>query len=161
MHKEFLIRSSEETIAFGRLLGRYLFPGSLVLLYGDLGTGKTTLTKGIAEAIGINEPVTSPTFTIIQEYYGNIPLYHIDTYRLEELEELLEIGIEDYFSSSGITVIEWPEILLEVLPSEYISIYINKDNTNDQIRKITIKCSGKKYSEVVEELVDNAGTWNR
>jgi tRNA threonylcarbamoyladenosine biosynthesis protein TsaE len=160
LQKEFILKSTEETVRFGALLGKYLFPGSLVLLYGDLGTGKTTLTKGIAEVLQISEPITSPTFTIIQEYTGIIPLYHIDTYRIEEIDELLEIGIEEYFDSSGITVIEWPEILMEILPSEYLCIYIKKDSSYQE-RKIILKGTGKKYIEVLEELENNARSWNR
>ncbi len=110
--------TAEETMAVGDILGRLLIPGSVLALYGELGSGKTHLVKGIARALGIApEEVSSPTFTLIHEYAGaQMPLYHMDLYRLKHPEEFSELGYEEYFYGPGITVIEWPERVEDFLP---------------------------------------------
>jgi len=113
------IRSEEETRAFGHQLADRLEPGSVVALIGDLGTGKTTLSKYIAEGLGITEVVTSPTFTIVQEYHsGRLPLYHFDVYRIGDLSEMEELGYEEYFFGDGVSLVEWADIIQELLPEE-------------------------------------------
>ncbi len=116
----------EATQALGRSLGARLSPGDIVALYGDLGAGKTRLAKGICEAFGIDpETVTSPTFTLINEYRGNdLDVYHIDAYRLKTLTEFFRLGYEEYFFGEGVTMIEWPERVEEVLPPETIRVRI-------------------------------------
>ena len=101
--------SLEETLALGRKLAERFSPGDVVALSGALGAGKTSLVKGIALGLGVAEPVTSPTFTLIQEYDGRIPLYHIDLYRITDPDQLDDLGIEEYLEGDGVTVIEWPE----------------------------------------------------
>lgn len=113
------IRNEEETRAFGHQLANQLEPGSVVALIGDLGTGKTTLSKYIAEGLGITEVVTSPTFTIVQEYYtGRLPLYHFDVYRIGDISEMEELGYEEYFFGDGVSLVEWADIIQELLPEE-------------------------------------------
>jgi tRNA threonylcarbamoyladenosine biosynthesis protein TsaE len=113
------IRNEEETRAFGHQLANQMEPGSVVALIGDLGTGKTTLSKYIAEGLGITEVVTSPTFTIVQEYHtGRLPLYHFDVYRIGDISEMEELGYEEYFFGDGVSLVEWADIIQELLPEE-------------------------------------------
>ena len=112
--------SAEDTLELGRQLGRAAMPGEVYTLIGDLGVGKTVLTQGIAEGLGIEEAICSPTFTIVQVYEdGRIPFYHFDVYRIGDLEEMDEIGYEDYFYGTGLTMIEWANLIEELLPPEY------------------------------------------
>lgn len=113
------IRNEEDTRAFGLELARKCVPGTIIGLIGDLGTGKTTLTKSIAEGLGITRTITSPTFTIVQEYReGRLPLYHFDVYRLHGPEDLFEIGADDYFYGNGVCVVEWADLVLDALPED-------------------------------------------
>ena len=110
--------SAEETAALGEKLGREAKPGDVCTLMGDLGVGKTVLTQGIAKGLGITEPISSPTFTIVQVYEeGRLPFYHFDVYRIGDIEEMDEIGYEDYFYGQGLTMIEWANLIEEILPS--------------------------------------------
>lgn len=117
----------EETLAFGVKIGKQALPGMVICVDGDLGAGKTVLAQGIAKGLGVTEPVVSPTFTIIQEYWdGRLPFYHFDAYRIEEPEEMYEVGFEDYFYGGGVCMIEWAELIRELLPEEYVHITIEK-----------------------------------
>lgn len=119
--------SPEETFALGRQIGEKAEPGQIITLNGDLGVGKTVFTQGIAAGLGIAEPVNSPTFTIVQEYRdGRLPLYHFDVYRIEEVEEMEEIGYDDYFFGEGICLIEWAERISELIPAAAASVTIRK-----------------------------------
>lgn len=118
----------KDTFRIGEEIARQAKPGEIYTLNGDLGVGKTVFTKGIASGLGIEEPVTSPTFTIIQEYdSGRLPLYHFDVYRIGDPEEMDEIGYEDYFYGQGLCLIEWAELIEELIPPEAIRVYIDKD----------------------------------
>lgn len=131
---------TEDTLEFGRKLGENAKPGDVFCLFGELGTGKTVFAKGFALGLGIQEHISSPTFTILQVYEeGRIPLYHFDVYRIEDVEEMYEIGYEDYFYGSGICLIEWANIIEEILPSKRIIINIEKDlEKGFDYRKITV-----------------------
>lgn len=119
--------SPEETLAFGEELGKNAKPGQVYTLIGDLGVGKTVLTQGIAKGLGIEEPICSPTFTIVQEYHtGRMPFYHFDVYRIGCVEEMDEIGFEDYVYGDGLTMIEWANLIEEILPEQYHRITIEK-----------------------------------
>ena len=121
-------RSPEETFALGEKIGRQAQKGQVYTLTGDLGTGKTVFTQGVAKGLGIREPVNSPTFTIVQVYEeGRLPFYHFDVYRIGDIEEMEEIGYDDYFFGEGICLIEWAELIQEILPEDRISITIQKD----------------------------------
>lgn len=133
--------SPEETSALGRELGANAKPGEVYTLIGDLGVGKTVLTQGIADGLGITEPICSPTFTIVQIYEeGRLPFYHFDVYRIGDIEEMDEIGYEDYFYGDGLCMIEWANLIEEILPDNYKEITIEKDlEKGFDYRKITIK----------------------
>ena len=136
----------EETFEVGRTIGMNAKPGQIYTLTGDLGVGKTVFTQGVAAGLGITEPVNSPTFTIIQEYEdGRLPFYHFDVYRIGDLEEMEEIGYDDYFFGQGICLIEWAEIIEEILPEKRIEVTIEKDlEKGFEYRKITIEERGEK-----------------
>ena len=133
-------RSPEETFQFGEKLGREAKPGQIYTLNGDLGTGKTVFTQGFAAGLGITEPVNSPTFTIVQIYEeGRIPFYHFDVYRIGDVEEMDEIGYEDYIYGEGVSLIEWANLIEEILPEHYTEIKIEKDlEKGFDYRRITI-----------------------
>ena len=136
----------EETFEVGRTIGMNAKPGRIYTLTGDLGVGKTVFTQGVAAGLGITEPVNSPTFTIIQEYEdGRLPFYHFDVYRIGDLEEMEEIGYDDYFFGQGICLIEWAELIEEILPEKRIEVTIEKDlEKGFEYRKITIEERGEK-----------------
>ena len=120
--------SPEETFMLGKMLGESCLPGEIYTLTGDLGVGKTLLTKGFAEGLGIREPVNSPTFTILQIYEeGRMPLYHFDVYRIGDVEEMDEIGWEDYFYGEGVCLIEWADLIAEIVPKQHTRLTIRKD----------------------------------
>ena len=119
--------SAEETYALGKKLGEEAKPGAVYCLSGDLGVGKTVFTKGFAVGLGVTDTVNSPTFTIVQEYKGRLPFYHFDVYRIEEPEEMEEIGYEDYFYGDGACMIEWAELIEELIPANAVKVCISKD----------------------------------
>lgn len=131
----------EDTFALGERIGRDSRPGQVYTLIGDLGVGKTVFTQGVAKGLGITEPVNSPTFTIVQVYEdGRIPFYHFDVYRIGDVEEMEEIGYEDYFYGEGLCLIEWANLIEEILPEHYGRITIEKDlEKGFDYRKITIE----------------------
>lgn len=131
----------EDTFAFGKKLGEEAKPGQVYTLIGDLGVGKTAFTKGVAAGLQIEEPVSSPTFTIVQVYdSGRLPFYHFDVYRIGDIEEMDEIGFEDYVYSKGVSMIEWADLIEEILPDSYQRIVIEKDlEKGFDYRKITIE----------------------
>lgn len=133
--------SRDDTFRIGRELGEKAILGEVFALYGDLGVGKTVLTKGLAAGLGIAEPVNSPTFTILQIYEdGRLPLYHFDVYRIEEPDEMEEVGFDDYVYGDGVCMIEWPERIEEILPQKTRKITITKDLAKGlDYRRITIE----------------------
>ena len=138
---EKISNSPEETYALGKLLGGQSKPGQVYCLDGDLGVGKTIFTQGFAAGLGIDEPVNSPTFTIVQQYdSGRLPLYHFDVYRIGDIEEMDEIGYEDCFYGKGVTMIEWANLIEEILPETYREVKIEKDlEKGFDYRTITIR----------------------
>lgn len=132
--------SAEETFALGKHLGEEAKAGQIYTLVGDLGVGKTVFTQGMAEGLGITEPISSPTFTIIQEYEeGRLPFYHFDVYRIGDIEEMEEIGYDDYFFGKGVCMIEWANLIEELLPEHVIQVTIEKDlEKGFDYRRITI-----------------------
>lgn len=127
------ICSEQETFDYGYQLGQGLAPGSLIALTGDLGAGKTTLAKAIAKGLQIESMVTSPTFTIVQEYReGRLPLFHFDLYRIEDVEEMDELGYEEYFFGDGVCVVEWADKIEDLLPANSIRIHIEYGDREDE-----------------------------
>lgn len=140
--------SFESTVEFGRRLGYILKPGDVICLSGDLGTGKTALTSGIAKALDINSYITSPTFTLVNEYEGRIPLYHFDVYRIADPDEMFDIGFDEYINGEGITIIEWGELISGALPEEIIKINIGKNLKKGlDVREISVEFKGPRYSQ--------------
>lgn len=139
-------RSPEETFNIGKSLGEQAFPGQVFTLTGDLGVGKTVFTQGLAEGLGIGEPVSSPTFTIVQVYDdGRLPFYHFDVYRIGDAEEMEEVGFEDYIMGGGVSLIEWADLIEEILPEKRTDILIEKDlERGFDYRKITISESASR-----------------
>ena len=130
---EITIKSEEDSAKLGRKIGEKAEPGSVLALIGHLGTGKTTLTKYIAAGMGVSEVITSPTFNIVKEYRsGRIPLYHFDVYRIEDPEEMYEIGYEEYFYGDGLCVVEWADMIEELLPGDAAVIKMEYSDTEGE-----------------------------
>jgi len=146
---EIITTSPEETGQFAEKLAAYLKPGAVLTLEGDLGAGKTTFTKGLAKGIGVTKTVNSPTFTIIKEYRGRLPLYHMDVYRLDDSFE--DLGFDEYFEGEGVTVVEWAHLIQDQLPEELLSLSIYREG--DSTRRIVLKPYGDRYSELCKEIV--------
>ncbi|SJZ34357.1 tRNA (adenosine(37)-N6)-threonylcarbamoyltransferase complex ATPase subunit type 1 TsaE [Selenihalanaerobacter shriftii] len=144
--------SPEETVELGEKLGELLANGDIICLQGDLGAGKTYLAKGILKGIGVNEEVTSPTYTLVNEYQGELPAYHIDLYRISDYRELYDIGFEEYLYGDGITIIEWPDKSGSLMPDNYLNITIKGEENS---RKIKIIPQANKYIGLVTELKEN------
>ena len=149
MYYSFVSKSKEETIEFGKSLIPFLFRGSVITLTGDLGAGKTTLSSGIAKGLNITDKVSSPTFNIIKEYIGELPLYHIDVYRTNG--KIDNLGIEEYFDKGGVTIIEWAEMIEDVLPLERLDITFKITGENSRVMLITPH--GEKYVRVCEDAL--------
>lgn len=145
-----LLRNEEETLEFGRMIGKNMEEGILVCLNGDLGAGKTCLTKGIAQGLEIEEDVTSPTFILVEEYEGRLPLYHFDVYRIEEPEELYFIGFEEYLAKEAVVIIEWSVQIDEILPPQRLDIDISRTEKDE--RRITLNAVGEKAQTLLRRL---------
>ncbi len=132
---------AKDTYELGEKIGQMAKPGMVISLTGDLGVGKTVFTQGLAKGLGIEEPVNSPTFTIVQVYEeGRLPLYHFDVYRIGDIEEMNEIGYEDYFYGEGVCLIEWADLIREILPEQMCRVTIEKDlEKGFDYRKITLE----------------------
>lgn len=143
--------SDEESQKIAAKLALLLTAGDVLTLEGELGSGKTTFTKGIAQGLGVKRMVTSPTFTIVKEYDGTLPLYHMDAYRLEHSEE--DIGFSEYFSGDGLSVVEWAKFIEDYLPSERLNVKIN--HVNEKTRMIQFEPFGDYYVNIVRKLFNN------
>lgn len=147
---ELTSHSPEQTQKLGRHLGELALPGDVFLLIGELGAGKTCLTQGIAWGLGIEEYTLSPTFVIMRELHGRLPLYHIDLYRLDNIEESLDLGLDDYFYGRGVCVVEWADKAPDILPAENLTIRIGYLSTTG--RRFGIEPAGERYSEIAAGL---------
>jgi len=152
MQLTFITRSHRDTVSLGTSLGRVLEHGSVIGLVGDLGAGKTCFIKGVACGISnVDEnEVTSPTFTIVQEYAGEVPLYHFDAYRLSGSEDLEDIGFNDYLGESGVTVVEWADRISSAFPKD--CLLINVDIVGENKRSFIFRASGLKHEKILEQL---------
>jgi len=145
----------EATRGFGRRLGRLLGPGDLVGLVGPLGSGKTCLARGIIEGLGVQGPIPSPTFTLIHQYRGRLPVYHFDLYRLEDPRELEELGAEDYFYGDGVTIVEWADRAGNYLPPSYLRIELERvPDREDNVRRVVLSPVGEGYLYLVKGLLE-------
>jgi tRNA threonylcarbamoyladenosine biosynthesis protein TsaE len=146
----FQTNSTSETIRMGKRLGRLLQPGDVVALVGDLGTGKTQFIKGLAEGVGVGRAtyVSSPSFTLINEYPGRVPLYHIDLFRLQSEKEAEGLGLEEYVRGNGVTAIEWADKIFSLLPEELFWVKIHY--TGEHTRSLEILGKGDRYEKIIE-----------
>ncbi|RDY66680.1 MULTISPECIES: tRNA (adenosine(37)-N6)-threonylcarbamoyltransferase complex ATPase subunit type 1 TsaE [Halobacillus] len=142
--------STEETQQMAEKLGQRLQPGDVLTLEGDLGAGKTTFTKGLGKGLGVKRTINSPTFTIMKEYQGRIPFYHMDVYRLEESDE--DLGFDEYFEGDGVTVVEWAQFIHEFLPDERLDITIRY--LDDSTRLFTLKAASGHYEALCKEILE-------
>ena len=148
---QFTSESVQQTTAIGRALGELLEPGDVIALIGQLGAGKTCFTRGVAEGMGANpDVVTSPTFVLINEYQGFIPLYHFDAYRLHNADDMYALGCEEYFSGNGACLVEWADRVEECLPEEHLRIVIEVAGTHRRV--IRFDARGERYAELIEKL---------
>lgn len=150
--------SAEQTQQLGYYLGQIAHPGNIFLLSGNLGSGKTCLTQGIARGMDIRSTVTSPSFVLVREHYGRMPLYHMDLYRLDNIEEIINLGLEQYFESEGLCVVEWAEKGIPVFPVEHLLISLEYLTEID--RKIIIRADTGSYRNLLEELKGKLKDWN-
>ncbi|MBI0581094.1 tRNA (adenosine(37)-N6)-threonylcarbamoyltransferase complex ATPase subunit type 1 TsaE [Neobacillus cucumis] len=139
---------STQTLSFAVKLAERLLPGDVITLEGDLGAGKTTFTKGLAQGLGVKRTVNSPTFTIIKEYAGRMPLYHMDVYRVGDTFE--DLGFDEYFEGDGVTVVEWAHLIEEQLPSERLTIFLYHES--QEKRKIVFVPKGERYEQLCKEI---------
>lgn len=148
---EFIVSTVDETYKIGELIGSLVNPGDIICLIGDLGTGKTHLTKGIAKGLGIEDNITSPTFTIVNEYTGRLKLYHFDVYRVNDPDEIEAIGFDEYIFSDGVSVIEWANYIMELIPPSNLTITIEKSlEFGDNYRKIHVHYTDERYAYMKE-----------
>jgi len=144
--------SADETFFLGERLAALVEPGDVFAVSGELGAGKTVLARGLARGLGVAGPVKSPTFTLINEYAGRLPFYHLDVYRLSGPLEMADLGGEEYFYGSGVTLVEWAERVAEILPPERLEIRMEIVPGEENARKITLLPRGERYRRLVEEL---------
>ncbi|MEG1004355.1 tRNA (adenosine(37)-N6)-threonylcarbamoyltransferase complex ATPase subunit type 1 TsaE [Clostridium sp.] len=149
---EFEVNSISETTTIGEALGKLVNAGDILCLTGELGTGKTHITKGIATGLGVSDNITSPTFNIVNEYdSGRLKLNHFDVYRVSDPDEIYAIGFDDYIFSDAVSIIEWANYIEEILPNDFLHIYIQKDlSKGEDYRKITLTPYGEKYQYIKE-----------
>lgn len=146
---KFISREPQQTLEFAKRLAAMLQPGDVIALEGDLGAGKTTFTKGLAEGLGIKRTVNSPTFTIIKEYQGTMPLYHMDVYRVKDSFE--DLGFDEYFEGNGVTVVEWAHLIREQLPDGILTIYLY--HRDEHTRELVLEPKGSRYEGLCKELM--------
>ena len=144
------VHSEEETFRLAKKLSDYVQAGDVIALEGDLGAGKTFITKGLAEGLDVKRTVNSPTFTIIKEYQGRLPLYHMDVYRLKDSDE--DLGFDEYFHGDGVTIIEWAHIIADYLPDNLLKIEITR--TGETSREINFYPVGNRYHQLCKEFFD-------
>ena len=149
---DFLSTSPEQTIWLGRRLGRRLVAGSIVCLFGELGAGKTTMVKGIAKGLGVSSvsEVISPSFVLVRCYEGRLPLYHFDLFRLKDVSQIYDIGCDEMFYSSGVSVIEWPQRLRGIMPPSYLKIELRRQEKG--LRRIRLSATSGEYSAILKSL---------
>jgi tRNA threonylcarbamoyladenosine biosynthesis protein TsaE len=146
--------SPGETRRWGRLLGRHARPGDLVLLIGELGSGKTTLTQGIAWGLGVREYARSPTFVLMARYQGRLPLHHIDLYRVSGVAEALDLGLEEVFQGGGVCVVEWADRALEAFPAQHLEVRL--EAVDAKTRRLWLEAHGKRHGELLRAVADGA-----
>ncbi len=150
-------RVPEETRAVGAAVAELLVPGDVVSLTGDLGAGKTTFVQGAGRGLGVEEPVVSPTFVLVREYRGQVPVYHVDVYRLDRLQEVLDLGFEDLLDPAGVVFVEWGDAIDTLLPDSYLEVRLTIDS--DDARSIAFTGRGARWAGRWERLEGLLGRW--
>jgi len=155
---KFTSHSPEQTQQLGRRLGELTHAGDVFLLTGELGSGKTCLTQGIAWGLGVKEYAFSPSFVLIREYNGRLPLYHVDFYRLDRLQEIADLGLDEYLYGKGVCVVEWAEKGMELMPEK--RLLINLGYVSDDERSINFEPKGQRYNRLLASLSSELDKWN-
>jgi tRNA threonylcarbamoyladenosine biosynthesis protein TsaE len=155
---ELVTRAPEETRELGGAIAELLVPGDVVSLTGDLGAGKTCLVQGAARSLGVQEPVGSPTFVLVREYRGEIPVYHLDVYRLDRLQEVLDLGFEDLLDPAGVIFIEWGDAIDPLLPDSYLEVELSVPG-DDEVRRLAVTGRGSSWAPRWERLEKVLDTW--
>jgi tRNA threonylcarbamoyladenosine biosynthesis protein TsaE len=150
--------SPEETRTVGRSLAGFLGPRDVVSLTGDLGAGKTTFVQGAAEGLGVTEPVLSPTFTLVRRYRGSIPVYHLDVYRLERIQEVLDVGFEEILDEGAVVFVEWGDAIDALLPLEHVQVELTLPVEGDE-RRLALTWHGRSWAERIERLAATLEPW--
>ena len=150
-------RAPDETRKVGAALAELLVPGDVVSLTGDLGAGKTTFVQGAARALGVGEPVNSPTFVLVREYRGDVPVYHLDVYRLNRIQEVLDLGFEDYLDPSGVVFIEWGDAIDALLPDDHLRVEITTGQ--EDVRRLAFSGRGIRWAGRWERLEGLLAPW--
>jgi tRNA threonylcarbamoyladenosine biosynthesis protein TsaE len=151
-------RSPEETREVGAAIARVLAPGDVVSLTGDLGAGKTNLVQGAARELGVEDPVGSPTFVLVREYNGALPIHHLDVYRLERIQEVLDLGFEDLLDPHGVVFIEWGGAIEGLLPASHLEVELHTLE-DEQDRDVTVRARGPAWDARWSELIGSLGAW--
>ena len=155
---ELISCSPEQTQRLGKHLGEMAQAGDLFLLAGTLGSGKTCLAQGIACGLGVQEYAVSPTFVLVREYHGRLPMYHIDLYRLDHIEEIVDLALEEYLYGNGICVIEWAEKGMDVLPGEHLLVKLSNNSASERL--LVLEPYGEHYRRMLTSLKEELKTWN-
>ncbi|HEV2906107.1 MAG TPA: tRNA (adenosine(37)-N6)-threonylcarbamoyltransferase complex ATPase subunit type 1 TsaE [Actinomycetota bacterium] len=155
---DLVTRAPEETRELGAALADLLVPGDVISLTGDLGAGKTCLVQGAARSLGVQEPVGSPTFVLVREYRGEIPVYHLDVYRLDRLQEVLDLGFEDLLDPGGVIFIEWGDAIDPLLPDSYLEVELSISG-DDEMRLLAVTGRGSSWAPRWERLEKVLDTW--
>jgi tRNA threonylcarbamoyladenosine biosynthesis protein TsaE len=155
---DLVTRAPEETRELGAALADLLVPGDVISLTGDLGAGKTCLVQGAARSLGVQEPVGSPTFVLVREYRGEIPVYHLDVYRLDRLQEVLDLGFEDLLDPGGVIFIEWGDAIDPLLPDSYLEVELSVSG-DDEMRLLAVTGRGSSWAPRWERLEKVLDTW--
>jgi tRNA threonylcarbamoyladenosine biosynthesis protein TsaE len=150
--------SPEETRALGKALAAFLGPRDVVSLTGDLGAGKTTFVQGVAEGLSVTEPVLSPTFTLVRRYRGTMPVYHLDVYRLDRLQEVLDIGFEEILDEGAVVFIEWGDAIDALLPPEHVQVELTLPPEGDE-RRLMLTWHGRSWAERIDRLAEALEPW--
>lgn len=150
--------SAEQTGALAASLTAVVTAGDLIVLSGDLGAGKTAFAKGFGAALGVEEPITSPTFTLVREYQGRLKMYHLDVYRLDQIEEALDLGLAELLDDEAVTLVEWGESILPALPPEYLEVRLQLGDGDDD-RSIELVAIGRRWAARVDTVADAVAPW--
>ncbi len=153
-----LTKSVDDTRALGAEVAALAKPGDVIVLAGDLGTGKTALTQGLARGLGVDEPVTSPAFVLVRSYLGRLPLAHIDVYRLDHIQELVDLGIAELVDEGGVTVVEWGDVVLPALPADFLEVRLEAGDTDDD-RELVIRAVGPAWPARLSALRRALARW--